>query len=74
MAMLRQFTLAPSGERRLQECENAFVSSGADPVHKTLEPNGDGNQQYAQHQAKLRIVCKMSSTSEVKGIQQYSEG
>jgi len=38
-----------------------------------MEPNGEGNQQSAYHDANLRVFRESSATSEVKGIQQYAD-
>ena len=73
-ALFSQLSREPRCECRLYERQQAIIRARAALLNEQVKANIEGHKQDAQHQAKLRIVCEMSSTSEVKGIQQYSEG
>lgn len=72
--MTHQLSREPRCECRLYERQQAIIRARAALLNEHVKANTEGHKQDAQHQAKLRIVCEMSSTSEVKRIQQYSEG
>jgi hypothetical protein len=73
-ALLFQLFREPRCECRLYERQQPIIRARAALLNEHVKANIEGHKQDAQQQAKLRIVCEMSSTGEVNGIQQYPEG